>query len=108
MIPAGKVSVAPLNPLENDTAVGSYSMFITHTGDWTLNRDDEAEIQKKITIGESVIIYSGCIVGPGVNIGDYVRIAANSTVLNDIPEFSFAAGSPATVKRDRSHLINKR
>jgi acetyltransferase-like isoleucine patch superfamily enzyme len=92
---------------ENDTAVGSYSMFITHVGDWTLNRNDEIEIRKKIHIGKSVIIYSGCIVGAGVNIGNYVRIAANSTVLKDIPEFSFAAGSPALVKRNRNHLINK-
>jgi len=92
---------------EDDTAVGSYSMFITHAGDWTLNREDEVETKEKIHIGKSVIIYSGSIVSPGVNIGDYARVAANSTVLKDVPEYAFAAGSPAIIKKDRKSLIKK-
>jgi len=57
----------------------------------------------KVTIGSYVRIFSGSIVGPGVTIGDGAVIGANSVVLDDIPSWSIAAGSPARVlgKRDR-------
>ena len=84
-----------------ESAVGSNTLFITHTGNWTINRRDEHEITGGIDVGKAVIIYSGCIICPGVKIGDYARVAANSTILKDLPPCQFAAGSPAIVKKNR-------
>jgi acetyltransferase-like isoleucine patch superfamily enzyme len=89
---------------EDDSAVGSYSLFITHAGDWTHDRSDEHEKREKIHIGKSVIIYSGSIIVPGITIGSFSRIGAHSTVISNIPEYSFAVGSPAKVKKDRSYI----
>ena len=85
--------------IQEDTAIGSYTMFITHTGDQTNGKTDYYEFRKGIEIGRSVIIYSSCIVCPGVSVGDFSRIGANSTILRDIPSKYFAAGSPAILKK---------
>jgi acetyltransferase-like isoleucine patch superfamily enzyme len=70
--------------------------------------DDSTELYrgKSITIGNNVWVGRGCIILPGVTIGDYSVIGANSVVSHDIPEYSLAVGSPAKVIRDlrrRSH-----
>ena len=91
---------------EKDTAVGSFSLFVTHTGDWTSDRSDEHETRGPIHVGKAVIIYSGVIVTPGITIGDYARIAASAVILKDIPSYAFAAGVPAIVKKDRRSSVN--
>jgi acetyltransferase-like isoleucine patch superfamily enzyme len=91
---------------EQDTAVGSFSMFVTHTGDWTKDKSDEHETTGIIHVGKAVIIYSGVIITPGIIIGDYARIAANAVVLIDIPPYSFAAGVPAIIKKDRRTQVD--
>jgi acetyltransferase-like isoleucine patch superfamily enzyme len=54
-----------------------------------------------VRIGDHVLIYSGCILIPGVTIGHHAVIAAGSVVIDDIPPFATAAGAPARiVKRD--------
>lgn len=90
--------------IEDNSAVGSYTMFITHAGDWTFDRTDEHEKREKIHVGQSTIIYSGCIISPGVSVGAYSRVGANSTVLTDIPDYAFAVGSPAKLKKDRKEI----
>jgi len=93
--------------IEKNSAIGSYTMMITHAGDWTFDRSDEQEFRDKIHIGKSVIIYSGSIIAAGVIIGDYARVAANSTVLSNVPKFAFVAGSPAVKKKGRKNLISE-
>lgn len=46
-------------------------------------------------IGDDVFIGCGASVLGGIRIGDHVRIAANSLVINDVPAHSFVAGVPA-------------
>jgi len=46
-------------------------------------------------IGNDVFIGAGAVVLGGITIGDGVRIAANSLVINDVPPNSFAVGVPA-------------
>lgn len=84
-----------------ESAISSRTLLITHTVNWTKDRRDEHEVKGRIELGKAVIIYSGAIICPGVKIGDYARVGANSTVLKDIAPYKFAAGSPAEVKRDR-------
>ena len=50
-------------------------------------------------IGDDVFIGCGASVLGGVRIGDHVRIAANSLVINDVPASSFCAGVPARTYR---------
>lgn len=50
-------------------------------------------------IGNDVFIGCGASVLGGVRVGDHVRIAANSLVINDVPANSFCAGVPARTYR---------
>jgi serine O-acetyltransferase len=50
-------------------------------------------------IGNDVFIGCGASVLGGIRIGDHVRIAANSLVINDVPASSFCAGVPARTYR---------
>ncbi len=52
-----------------------------------------------VRIEDNVLIYSGSIVVPGVTIGHHATIAAGSVVIDDIPPFALAAGTPARVIR---------
>lgn len=50
-----------------------------------------------VIIGNNVWIGEGCVIMPGVTIGDGAIIGANSTVTKNIPENSIAVGQPAKV-----------
>lgn len=51
----------------------------------------------KVCIGDCVQIGEGCVIMPGVTIGDHCIIGSNSVVTKDIPPYSIAVGSPARV-----------
>lgn len=55
--------------------------------------------QLRPVIGDSVIIGSGAKVLGGLIVNDYVRVGANSVVLESIPPHSVAVGAPARVVR---------
>lgn len=58
---------------------------------------NEKEWKRHPTIGNDVIIGSGAkVLGP-INIGDNVRIGANSVVLKDVPKNATAVGIPAKI-----------
>lgn len=48
-----------------------------------------------VTIGDDVILFAGCLISPGVNIGNGVVVGAGSVVLNDLPANGVYAGVPA-------------
>lgn len=50
-------------------------------------------------IEDYVYLATGCKILGGVRVGTLSIIGANSVVINDIPPFSVAAGSPAVVRR---------
>jgi acetyltransferase-like isoleucine patch superfamily enzyme len=50
---------------------------------------------KPIIIGDNVWIGAGCIILPGVTIGDGSIVAAGSVVIKSIPENSIYGGNPA-------------
>jgi acetyltransferase-like isoleucine patch superfamily enzyme len=52
-----------------------------------------------VTIGDNVWFGANVVVTSGVRIGRRCVIGANSVVVEDIPEFSIAAGAPARVIR---------
>ena len=55
-----------------------------------------------VVIGNNVWIGLGCKILQGVTVGEGAIIGANSLVTKDIPAYSIAYGSPATVKSVRS------
>jgi maltose O-acetyltransferase len=57
------------------------------------------ELAKPITIGRDCWFGGSAVVCPGVTIGDRCVIGAGAVVTRDIPDDSFAAGSPARVIR---------
>lgn len=50
-----------------------------------------------VVIGKYVAIGEGCIILPGVTIGDHSVIGANAVVTKDVPPYSVVAGNPAKV-----------
>ena len=52
-------------------------------------------IYKPVNIGNGVWIGNNVVILPGVNIGDYTIVGANSVVNTDVPDFNVFGGSPA-------------
>lgn len=59
----------------------------------------QAQPERPVSIGDGSWLGHGTVVLPGARIGRHVVIGANSVVTGDIPDFSIAAGAPATVIR---------
>jgi len=58
---------------------------------------NERNFKRHPTIGNDVVIGSGAkILGP-INIGDNVRIGANSVILQEVPKNCTAVGVPARI-----------
>jgi putative colanic acid biosynthesis acetyltransferase WcaF len=57
--------------------------------------------QKKVIIGKDVWIGAGCIILPGITIGEGAVVAAGSIVTKDILPFSIVAGNPAKIIKNR-------
>ena len=64
---------------------------------------------KPILIKEGALIGAGATILPGVTIGKYAIIGANSVVSRDIPDFGVAIGTPAKVIKylDKEKFKNK-
>ena len=56
----------------------------------------------KVKIGNDVVLFAGCILSPGVTLGDGVMVGAGSLVLNDLLEPGLYAGTPAKKIRPKS------
>lgn len=54
-----------------------------------------------VVIGSDVWIGAGCIILPGVRIGDHAVVAAGSVVTKDVPPGAIAGGVPAKVIKMR-------
>lgn len=55
--------------------------------------------KKPVTIGNHVWIGTGSVIMPGVTLGDYCIVAANSYVNRSFDPFTIVGGSPAKVLR---------
>ena len=55
--------------------------------------------KKPVTVGNHVWIGTGCVIMPGVTLGDYCVVAANSYVNKSFDPFTIVGGSPAKVLR---------
>ncbi|UZR94498.1 sugar O-acetyltransferase [Chondrinema litorale] len=65
-----------------------------------VKRNSGRELGAEIKIGNNVWLGGGCIICPGVTIGDNSTIGAGSVVTRDIPANVFAAGNPCKVVKE--------
>ena len=63
-------------------------------------RDVQAQFNMEVHIGRNVWIGAGCVLLPGVSIGDNTVIGAGSIVTKDIPANVVAYGNPCRVIRE--------
>lgn len=75
--------------------------FLTHDGGvWVVReRLPKLDVVREIHVGNNVYFGYGCVVLPGVTVGDNVVVGACSVVSKDIPSNSVAVGVPARVIR---------
>lgn len=62
---------------------------------------DAGHTSAQVVIGSDVWIGASCIILPGVTIGEGAIVAAGSVVTKDVPAFSYVAGIPARVIKER-------
>ena len=53
-----------------------------------------------VVIGRNCWICENAVILPGVTVGNYCVIGANSVVTKDVPSYSVAVGNPAIVKKN--------
>lgn len=87
--------------------VGDHTMFgpnvtIATAGHpiWPTLREKGYQYNMPVHIGKNCWLGAGCIVMPGVTIGDNVVIGAGSIVTKDIPSNVIAVGNPCRVMRE--------
>lgn len=80
-----------------DRVTATSTRFETHDGGVCVLRErfPELDVVKPIKVGNNVFLGYGCIILPGVTIGDNVVIGAHSVVTKDVPANSVFAGVPA-------------
>lgn len=92
----------------NNVIFGPNTVIMDCSGHSLSNRGHPNELDnlkvEPVTIGSDVWIGYGCIVLPGVSIGDGAVIGAGSVVTKDVPANCMAAGNPCTVKKIELNL----
>lgn len=83
--------------ISDGAGIGPRSIIINGTHDINTAIDmypRGREFSLPIHIGERVSIYSNVMICAGVTIGKHAIVGAGSVVLKDIPDYTFAVGSP--------------
>lgn len=87
--------------------IGSNVMFAPGVHIYTATHPLDAELRcsgqelgKPVRIGSRVWLGGGCMILPGVTIGDDAVIAAGAVVTKDVPAGMVVAGNPARVIRE--------
>ena len=82
-------------------AISAYP-FAIFGGDWAYAMEGKEYPHKgDIIVGNDVWIGYNATIMAGVKIGDGAIIAANSTVVKDVPPYTIVGGNPASVIRKR-------
>lgn len=90
-----QVNTARPVTIGHEVGIGIGSRIFTH-GAYLSEYDGFPVSFAPVTIGDNVWLPNAIVI-PGVNIGSNVVVGAGSVVLDDIPDSSFAAGTPARI-----------
>lgn len=75
-----------------------------HIGPMVPSKHKNPLFEKPVILKKDAFLGCGCIVLPGVTIGEGAVVGAGSLVLNDIPPWKVAVGSPAKPIKDRPKI----
>lgn len=110
---AGQISCAESITIGDDVLVAWNTTIFdhgSHAVNWQRRRNDvsdwiqgrknwEGVVIRPVSIGNKAWIGFGCILLPGVNIGEGAIVGAGSVVTRDVPPWTIVAGNPArTIK----------
>lgn len=87
-----------------DTLIGPNCMVIDSNhvcSNFDRPVSDQGQEYGSVRIGNGCWLGAHVVILPGVTVGDYTVVGANSTVTHSIPSHSVAVGSPARVTRKR-------
>ena len=76
-----------------NTVISQYSHLCAATHDY--ESENFQLLKQPIHIGSNVWVATEAFIGPGVQIGDGVVVAARSVVIRDVPSLTLVAGNPA-------------
>lgn len=65
-------------------------------------QDQQVLHRRTVRIAKNACVYAGCVICPGVTIGEGARVAAGSVVTKDVPPFEIWRGNPARFGRMRN------
>ena len=105
----GNVTFGDFCKMHSNVHIGEYStignyVFIYPYTVFTNDARPPSNIYKGPTIGDYSVITVHCVILPGVEIGQNCLVGANSVVNKNLPDYSFATGTPAKVLRDVREL----
>jgi dTDP-4-amino-4,6-dideoxy-D-glucose acyltransferase len=107
LIGKGKITVSDFAGISSRAAV--YSSNDDFSGEYltgpTIDSKFTNMTNAPVYIGKHVVIGTGSIVLPGINIGEGVSVGALSLVNKDCEPFKIYAGIPAKIIKDRSRKL---
>ena len=77
-------------------APGVHIYTATHPLD-SYARNSGSEFGKPVVIGDNVWLGGGCIINPGIKIGNNVAVASGAVVTKDVPDHAVVGGNPAKI-----------
>lgn len=85
------------------TKIGNYVWIFPYSV-FTNDPIPPSEIAQGCAIRDYSIVATGSILLPGVSIGENSLVGAGALVTKDVPNYTFAIGSPAKIKGDISQI----
>jgi acetyltransferase-like isoleucine patch superfamily enzyme len=89
------------------SSIAGNNFILTHTKPLVYHSEVSEAFVAPVIIGKNVWVAINVTILPGVKIGEGSIIASGSVVSKDIPPMVFAAGIPATVKKDIAQKLRK-
>lgn len=88
----------------SNVSIGHYSKIYTTGHD--INCSYFTGVKKSVIIEDYVVLFSSCIIQPGVTIGKGAVIYPGAVVTKNVPPFSLVGGNPGKVLGERNPNLN--